>query len=125
MLWNREKARYSLWLFPIGCPLFATVADKNLKRRVERISTIQSGYSTIILAQRKRTLNKNMEKNCLQEDDDGKKCLRRYMFFKKIFAEHNFSPPPGPLQKNNGLSPSVLSYSVTTFAQLRVIVPVD
>ena len=46
-----------------------------------------------------------------------------YLFFKKIFAEHNFSPPP--LQKNNGLSPSVLSYSVTTFAQLRVIVPVD
>ena len=65
-----------------------------------------------------------MEKNCLQEDDDGKKCLRRYIcFLKKIFAEHNFSP--APLQKNNGLSPSVLSYSVTTFAQLRVIMPVD
>ena len=46
-----------------------------------------------------------------------------YLFFKKIFAEHNFSP--APLQKNNGLSPSVLSYSVTTFAQSRVIVPVD
>ena len=41
-----------------------------------------------------------------------------YLFFKKIFAEHNFSPPPGPLQKNKVLSPSVLSYSVTTFAQL-------
>ena len=69
-----------------------------------------------------------MEKNCLQEDDDGKKMFAEiYMFFKKIFAEHNFSPPPppAPLQKNNGLSPSVLSYSVTTFAQLRVIVPVD
>ena len=68
-----------------------------------------------------------MEKNCLQEDDDGRKMFAEiYMFFKKIFAEHNFSPPPpAPLQKTNGLSPSVLSYSVTTFAQLRVIVPVD
>ena len=67
-----------------------------------------------------------MEKNCLQEDDDGRKMFAEiYMFFKKIFAEHDFSPPPAPLQKTNGLSPSVLSYSVTTFAQLRVIVPVD
>ena len=97
MLWNREKARYSLWLFPIGCPLFATVADKNLKRRVERISTIQSGYSTIILAQRKRTLNKNMEKNCLQEDDDGKKCLRRYICFLQKSLQNIISPlPPRP-----------------------------
>ena len=38
-----------------------------------------------------------MEKNCLQEDDDGKKMFAEiYMFFKKIFAEHNFSPPPRP-----------------------------
>ena len=38
-----------------------------------------------------------MEKNCLQEDDDGKKMFAEiYMFFKKIFAEHNFSPRPPP-----------------------------
>ena len=60
-----------------------------------------------------------MEKNCVQEDDDGKKCLRRYICFLKKSLQNIISPPPpGPLQKNKGLSPSVLSYSVTTFAQL-------
>ena len=40
-----------------------------------------------------------------------------------IYVLKKMSPPPS--RKNNGLSLSVLSYSVTTFAQLRVIVPVD
>ena len=42
-----------------------------------------------------------MEENCLQEDDDGKKCLRRYICVKKMFAEDNFS---SSLQKYNGRS---------------------
>ena len=41
-----------------------------------------------------------------------------------MYVLKKMSPPP-PSRKNNGLSLSVLSYSVTTFAQLRVIVPVD
>ena len=44
-----------------------------------------------------------MENIFSQEDEDGKKCLRRHICFKGMFAEDNFSPPPPtPLQKNNG-----------------------
>ena len=33
------------------------------------------------------------KKNCLQKDDDGKKCLQRHICSKKMFAEDNFSCP--------------------------------
>ena len=45
-----------------------------------------------------------MENIFSQEDDDGKKCLRRHICFKEMFVEDNFSPHPPPLQKNNGPS---------------------
>ena len=35
-----------------------------------------------------------MEKNCLYEDDVGKKCLRGRICLKKMFAEENFSYTP-------------------------------
>ena len=35
-----------------------------------------------------------MEKNCLHEDDVGKKCLRGRICLKKMFAEENFSYTP-------------------------------
>ena len=48
-----------------------------------------------------------MENIFSQEDDDGKKCLRRHVCFKEMFEEDNFSPAPPPPtlpQKNNGPS---------------------
>ena len=37
-----------------------------------------------------------MENIFSQEDDDGKKCLRRHICFKEMFEEDNFSPAPPP-----------------------------
>ena len=39
-----------------------------------------------------------MENIFSQEDDDGKKCLRRHICFKEMFVEDNFSPHP-PFRK--------------------------
>ena len=49
------------------------------------------------------------KKNCLQKDDDGKKCLQRHICSKKMFAEDNFSCPY-PFKKNNGPSLMGTSY---------------
>ena len=40
-----------------------------------------------------------MGKNCLYEDDDGKKCFCLYVFIKMFPEKKNFH---SPFQKNNG-----------------------
>ena len=47
----------------------------------------------VIFSTNKKNTEK-MEKNCLHEDDVGKKCLRRRICLKKMFAEENLSYPP-------------------------------
>ena len=48
----------------------------------------------VILITNKKNTEKKMQKNCLHEDDVGKKCLRGRICLKKMFAEENFSYTP-------------------------------
>ena len=111
-----EKARYSLWLFPIVCPLSLLVAAKNLKRWVERISTKcklataplirfcekQFNKAMVIFSTNKKNIEKIWKKIVCKKMKMEKKCLQKIIF--------SSPPPPPTLQKNNGPSLMGTSY---------------